>query len=89
MRPSKGNTSAVAEKARVLSIDLVGAQGSKQVGYTADSSPQGEAIVQLMDEVFAALKVEELVFTHESGLKLKLSIRGGGSILSAAALLGL
>lgn len=77
-RPMRNTSASVdAESSTVVSLDLVKGSARKQLGFTSSSSPKGEAVVQLVEALLAKTNADKLVFTHESGMELVISIRGG------------
>lgn len=84
-RPTMRNTSASvdAESSTVVSLDLVKGSARKQLAFTSSASPKGESVVQLVQGLLAKAGTESLVFTHESGMEIVVSIRGGNVGLTA------
>ena len=83
-RPMRNTSASVdAEGSTVVSLDLVKGSARKQLGFTSSSSPKGEAVVQLVEALLAKTNADKLVFTHESGMELVISIRGGSASLTA------
>lgn len=77
-RPMRNTSaSADAESSTVVSLDLVKGQAKKQLAFTSSASPKGEAVVQLINALLEKAGTENLVFTHESGMQIVVSVRGG------------
>ena len=84
-RPMR-NTSASADaesSSTVVSLDLVKGSARKQLAFTSSASPKGESVVALVTALLAKAGTESLVFTHESGMELVVSVRGGAIGLTA------
>lgn len=83
-RPTRNiSASADAESSTVVSIDLVKGNNRKQLAFTSSASPKGEAVVSLVEALLAKAGEEQLVFTHESGMEIRVSVRGGTTSLTA------
>lgn len=84
-RPMR-NTSASVDaesSSTVVSLDLVKGSARKQLAFTSSASPKGEAVVALITALLAKTNTDTLVFTHESGMELVVSVRGGTVGLTA------
>ena len=83
-RPMRNTSaSADAESSTVVSLDLVKGQAKKQLAFTSSASPKGESVVALVTALLAKAGTDTLVFTHESGMELVISVRGGAIGLTA------
>ena len=83
-RPMRNTSaSADAESSTVVSLDLVKGSARKQLAFTSSASPKGEAVVQLINALLAKAGTDTLVFAHESGMELVISVRGGAIGLTA------
>lgn len=83
-RPMRNTSASVdAESSTVVSVDLVKGTARKQIGFTSSASPKGESVVQLVQGLLAKAGTDTLTFTHESGMELVISVRGGSASLTA------
>lgn len=83
-RPMRNTSASVdAESSTVVSLDLVKGTARKQLAFTSSSSPKGESVVALVTALLAKAGTESLVFTHESGMELVITVRGGTVGLTA------
>lgn len=83
-RPMRNTSASVdAESSTVVSVDLVKGTARKQIGFTSSASPKGESVVALVTALLAKAGTESLVFTHESGMELVITVRGGTVGLTA------
>lgn len=83
-RPMRNTSASVdAESSTVVSVDLVKGTARKQIAFTSSASPKGESVVALVTALLAKAGTESLVFTHESGMELVVSVRGGTVGLTA------
>ena len=83
-RPMRNTSASVdAESSTVVSLDLVKGSARKQLAFTSSSSPKGESVVALVTALLAKAGTESLVFTHESGMEIVVSVRGGAIGLTA------
>ena len=83
-RPTRNTSaSADAESSTVVSIDLVKGIVRKQLAFTSSASPKGESVVQLIEALLVKVGGDKLTFTHESGMEIVVSIRGGSGGVTA------
>lgn len=82
-RPVRNTSVSDTESSTVVSLDLVKGSARKQLGFTSSSSPKGESVVSLVEDLLSKAGSDTLTFTHESGMQLVISVRGGSATLTA------
>ncbi len=83
-RPVRNTSVSVdTESSTVVSIDLVKGNARKQLAFTSSASPKGESVVNLVEDLLRKAGSDTLVFSHESGMTLVISVRGGNVGLTA------
>lgn len=82
-RPMRNTSVSDTESSTVVSLDLVKGSARKQLAFTSSAAPKGEAVVKLVEDLLKKAGSDTLTFTHESGMELVISIRGGAVGLTA------